>query len=225
MTALRAFALFTILLLPSVLASPAGAQTPANGGAEYGAQPAQGGSGGAQPGQPGTAPTPGSPTPVVEGVKAVLLADGTAAAPSAAPLQVQQAIWAANTIQSKPYRYGGGHRSFDDSGYDCSGTVSFALHGGGLLKSPLDSRAFASWGEAGPGQWITVYTNPSHAYAVIAGLRLDTSVGSYGGRTARSARKSRSLARRFPKSTERGPRWRPTGRSSRGFEARHLPGF
>ena len=149
------------------------------------------------------------------GALAQLLPDGTAAAPADAPPQVQQAIWAANTIQAKPYVYGGGHGDFDANGYDCSGTVSFALHGGGLLDSPLDSGSFMRWGEAGAGQWITVYTNPGHAYAVIAGLRLDTSTAGV----------VRAASARFAKALERGPRWRPTPRSSRGYKRRHPVGF
>ena len=151
---------------------------------------------------------------VVAGSEAQLLPDGTAAAPAAAPIQVQRAIWAANRIQHKPYIYGGGHGRFRSRGYDCSGTVSYALHGGHLLSSPLDSSSFMSWGRRGPGQWITIYTNPGHAYAVIAGLRLDTS--RYG------VVASRHVA---PSSLESGPRWRPTGRPSRGFRARHPFGF
>ena len=101
---------------------------------------------------------------------AQLSRDGlTAIPPAAAPQAVKDAIYAANRIVGKPYRYGGGHRRFNDTGYDCSGSVSFALRGGGLVKRPLHSRAFMSWGEAGKGQWITVYTNPGHAYVVIAG--------------------------------------------------------
>ena len=217
---MRAQRLVVSLLLFLSLAATAEAQTQPTGGAEYGtekkdAPPGQ--PGGAQPGQPGTAPAPGSPTPVVEGTKARLLPDGTAAAPAAAPLPVQQAIWAANAIQNKPYRYGGGHARFPkDSGYDCSGTISYALHGGGLLKTPLDSGSFMSWGERGRGAWITVYTNPGHAYVVIAGLRLDTSAAYV--RTARRARASR-------KALERGPRWRPSTRPSRGFTARHPAGL
>jgi len=112
---------------------------------------------------------------VVPGTRARLLANGQAAAPAGAPLEVQQAIWAANRIIGMPYVYGGGHQRFEDDGYDCSGAVSYALHGGGFLDTPLDSTGFMSWGEAGAGNWITVYANSGHAYAVIAGLRWDTS--------------------------------------------------
>lgn len=144
-------------------------------------------------------------TPIVPGDKAKLLSTGLAAAPADAPEAVQQAIWAANAIVGKPYRYGGGHRRVEDSGYDCSGTVSYALIGGDLLDDPLDSSSYMGWGERGKGDWITVYTNPGHAYAVIAGLRLDTSAAG-------------------DPSGGKGPRWRPSLRSSRGYRARHPEG-
>jgi hypothetical protein len=145
--------------------------------------------------------------PVVPGTEATLLDDGRAAAPAAAPDAVKQAIWAANEIIDRPYRYGGGHaRGFVDRGYDCSGTVSFALHGAELLRRPMDSSSFMDWGRSGKGQWITVYTNSGHAYAVIAGMRLDTSAAG------------------DPSGTK-GPRWRPTLRSTRGFRARHPAGL
>jgi hypothetical protein len=158
-------------------------------------------------------PQPAAPSgadaaqPTVPGVNAELLDGGLAAAPEGAPDAVKQAIWAANGIIGRPYRYGGGHaRGFVDRGYDCSGTVSVALHGGDLLHSPLDSGSFMRWGAAGAGQWITVYTNPGHAYAVIAGLRLDTSAAG-------------------DPSAAKGPRWRPVLRSSHGFKARHPVGL
>jgi hypothetical protein len=197
---LRAFALaFTSLLL--VLPATASAQSvQKTGGAAY------------------QEPTP-TPTPAadmtVPGSVAKLLPDGSAAAPADAPPQVQQAIWAANRLQDKPYVYGGGHAEIEDDGYDCSGTVSYALHHAGLLETPLDSGSFMRWGDRGKGQWITVYTNPGHAYAVIAGLRLDTSMASI----------SRAHKRQFKKATEKGPRWRPTSRSSRGYKKRHPVGF
>jgi cell wall-associated NlpC family hydrolase len=156
------------------------------------------------PGEVGAA-SPTAPAPVPGGV-ATILPDGRAAAPLNAPVQVQQAIAAANAIIGKPYRYGGGHRRFLDTGYDCSGTVSFALKGGGLLERPLDSRSFFRWGEAGEGQWITVWTKSSHAFVVIAGLRLDTSAAG-------------------DPSGAKGPRWRPALRSTRGFRARHPEGL
>ena len=200
MFSLRAFALvFTFLLL--VVPATASAQSAdKTGGAAY------------------QEPPPPPPAPVdmtVPGAVAQLLPDGSAAAPADAPPQVQQAVWAANRIQDKPYVYGGGHAEIEDNGYDCSGTVSYALHHAGLLETPLDSGSFMSWGESGKGQWITVYTNPGHAYAVIAGLRLDTSMATI----------SRAHKRQFKKATERGPRWRPTERSSRGYKKRHPVGF
>ena len=142
----------------------------------------------------------------VPGTRAKLLANGQAAAPAGAPLEVQQAIWAANRIIGMPYVYGGGHQRFDDDGYDCSGTVSYALHGASIIDTPMDSGTFMRWGAAGKGDWITVYTNPGHAYVVIAGLRLDTSAAGdpRGGK---------------------GPRWRPNLRSNRGFRARHADGL
>jgi hypothetical protein len=154
--------------------------------------------------------------PEVPGDKAMLLEDGTAAAPAEAPDQVKQAIWAANAMQELPYRYGGGHNlEFDVAdGADCSGTVSFALHAAGLLEAPLDSGSFMRWGKRGRGDWISVYTNPGHAYVVIAGLRLDTSVAGM------------SRSRRVASSAyERGPRWRPMRRSARGFVKRHPVSF
>ena len=145
--------------------------------------------------------------PVVPGFTAKILKDGRAAAPSMAPAEVQKAIWAANHIIGRPYVYGGGHNArFAGRGYDCSGTVSYALHGARLLRSPLDSGSFMRWGAPGKGSWITVYTNPGHAFAIIAGLRLDTSAAG-------------------DPSGAKGPRWRPVLRSTQGFVARHPARF
>jgi cell wall-associated NlpC family hydrolase len=144
--------------------------------------------------------------PQVAGSKAKLLKDGRAAAPVTAPDAVKNAIWAANKLIGKPYRYGGGHAKIEDSAYDCSGTVSYALIGAKQLKSPLDSSSFMSWGDSGAGDWITVYTNPGHAFVVIAGLRLDTSASG-------------------DPSGNKGPRWRPNLRTTKGFKARHPEGF
>jgi hypothetical protein len=158
--------------------------------------------------------------PEVPGDEAVLLDDGTAAAPANAPEQVKQAIWAANSLQQLPYRYGGGHNlKFDVSqGADCSGTVSFALKAAGLLDTPLDSGSLMKWGERGKGAWITVYTNPGHAYVEIAGLRLDTSVGT-GTYALRSKKGIAATA------FERGPRWRPWKRPGAAFKKRHPLSF
>ena len=136
--------------------------------------------------------------------KAKLLANGMLIPPKSAPARVKQVIAAANKIRSKPYIYGGGHARWWDRGYDCSGAVSFALHGGRFLESPLPSGPLAKWGAAGEGRWITVYTNPGHAYAVIAGYRWDTS-GDAGGET--------------------GPRWHADLRDNIGFVARHPAGY
>ena len=147
-----------------------------------------------------------APQPLVPGTQAQLLDSGLAAAPADAPPAVQQAIWKANLIIGKPYRYGGGHGKFEDAGYDCSGTVSYALNGGDMLQRPLDSSSFMRWGAPGKGQWVTVYTNPGHAFAVIAGLRLDTSAAG-------------------DPSGAKGPRWRPVLRRTRGFKSRHPVGL
>lgn len=119
------------------------------------------------------APAPAAPAP--NGSTATLNSDGSASAPANAPQAVKNAIAAANAIRDMPYVWGGGHGSFEDSGYDCSGAVSYALNGGGFLSSPLDSTGLGTWGEAGAGSWITIYANSGHVYAVIAGLRWDTS--------------------------------------------------
>jgi hypothetical protein len=139
--------------------------------------------------------------PTVPGLQAKIV-DGIAYAPELAPDAVKQAIWTGNQIVGMPYRYGGGHKDFQDTGYDCSGTVSFALHGGGLLNRPRDSSGFARFGVAGGGQWITIYTNPGHAYVTIAGIRLDTSAAD----DPRGAK---------------GPQWRMLRRSNRGYRTRH----
>jgi peptidoglycan hydrolase-like protein with peptidoglycan-binding domain len=125
------------------------------------------------------------------GAQATLNSDGTVTAPAGAPEQVQQVIDAANSIVDTPYIYGGGHGSFTDRGYDCSGAVSFALHGGGLVSSPEDSTQLETYGQDGPGQYITVYSDPSHAFVVIDGLAFDTA--HYGKTTP----------------TGSGPRWLP----------------
>jgi hypothetical protein len=140
------------------------------------------------------------------GTKAKLV-HGVAVAPADAPLAVKNIIAAANSISTKPYRYGGGHKSFIDSAYDCSGAVSYALKGGNLLTSPLDSSSFMKWGQRGPGKWVTVYTNPGHAFLVVAGLRFDTGYRNWSRAAARG---------QAPGS---GPRW-GLPRSAKGFKAR-----
>jgi peptidoglycan hydrolase-like protein with peptidoglycan-binding domain len=135
------------------------------------------------------------------GPQATLNGDGTATAPQGAPPAVAQIIQAGNQIASAPYEYGGGHNDgFTDSGYDCSGSVSYALHGAGLLKAPLDSGEFMSWGAPGPGQWVTIYANEGHVYMVVAGLRFDTSGADPS-------------------------RWQSDARSSSGYTVVHPPGL
>lgn len=112
---------------------------------------------------------------LVRGRKAKLRR-GRAIPPARAPRRIRKVIRAANKIRNKPYKYGGGHGRWHDSGYDCSGAVSFALRGGKLLRRPLDSRGLARWKKRGKGRWLTVYGAPSHAYMVVAGLRFDTSM-------------------------------------------------
>ena len=136
--------------------------------------------------------------------KAKLLANGMLIPPKSAPPRVKAVIAAANKIRSKPYVWGGGHARWWDRGYDCSGSVSFALHGGKFLESPLPSGPMEKWGLPGEGRWITVYANAGHAYAVIAGYRWDTS-GDEGGET--------------------GPRWHSELRDNVGFIPRHPAGY
>ena len=142
--------------------------------------------------------------PSVAGTRAILR-NGIAYAPSRAPANVKSAIWAVNTLRGKPYVWGGGHGSFNDYGYDCSGSVSYALHYAGLLAAPVPSSDFMRYGERGRGRWITIYARHGHTFAVIAGLRLDTTDLRYGG--------------------DVGPRWYADARNTRGFEARHPIGM
>jgi hypothetical protein len=135
--------------------------------------------------------------------KAKLLSDGELIPPASAPPKVKAVIAAADKIRTKPYIWGGGHAHWWDRGYDCSGSVSFALHGGEFLSSPLPSGPMESWGYAGTGRWITVYANAGHAYAVIAGFRWDTAGDASGT----------------------GPRWHPEMLSNVGFVARHPAGY
>jgi peptidoglycan hydrolase-like protein with peptidoglycan-binding domain len=150
---------------------------------------ADGGDGGGEPVQP--APE-----------KGYIDSNGLAVAPSSAPDEVRAIIDAGNRIATKPYKYGGGHGRWNDTGYDCSGSVSYVLHAAGLLSRALDSTGFMSYGERGRGSWITIRSNPSHAYMIVAGLRFDTSARS---RT--------------------GSRWSEQMRSARGFRGTHPDGF
>ena len=132
----------------------------------------------------------------------VLRPDGTVRAWKRVPVTVRRVIAAANRIAHTPYRYGGGHGSFSDTAYDCSGSVSYALHGAGLLSTALVSGQLASWGSRGRGKWITIYANDGHVFMVVGGLRYDTS-----GRTGYETR------------------WQPMDRSTSGFAVRHPTGL
>ncbi len=145
------------------------------------------------------------PKLLVPGLRARVI-DGMAAAPMQAPAAVQNMIWTANQIIGLPYIWGGGHASFVSPGYDCSGTVSFALHGADLLSTPMDSSEFMRWDSKGIGQWVTIFTNPGHAYMTIAGVRLDTSAAD-------------------DPSNQQGPRWRPLRPANAGFRVRHPTGL
>ncbi len=136
------------------------------------------------------------------GPKARVLPDGSAVAPDDAPEPVKRVIQAGNAIAKFPYKWGGGHGAWRDNGYDCSGSVSFALAGAGLLKAPMTSGGFMDWGAAGPGEWITIYANGGHIFMVVAGLRFDT---SGQGRA--------------------GTRWQEAPRSTDGFVVRSVPGL
>ena len=138
---------------------------------------------------------------VKTGARAKVLPNGEAVAPAGAPAVVKQVIAAGNAIALTPYKWGGGHGAWEDDGYDCSGSVSFALAGAGLLKAPMASGGFATYGDDGPGRWISLYTNPGHMFMVVAGLRFDTS-GANGG-----------------------TRWQAAARSTAGFTVRHPPGL
>ncbi|MEJ7797533.1 MAG: peptidoglycan-binding domain-containing protein [Solirubrobacteraceae bacterium] len=166
------------------------------------------GTGGALP-KNGPAPkivpvTPVAPPPlkVGPGMTATVGPDGLAVAPVLAPPVVRQVIAAGNKIAKMRYIYGGGHGKWEDAGYDCSGSVSYALHGAGLLETSMASGGFMSWADTGPGRWITTYANGGHMYMVVAGLRFDTS-----GRASA------------------GTRWQAEMRPTRGYEVRHPPGL
>src|SRR5204863_2483387 len=142
-----------------------------------------------------------TPPPVL-GATATINPDGTATPPAGAPQVIVDLFTAANRIATLPYRYGGGHKSFDDTAYDCSGSVSYALHGAALLDYTMDSTMLESYGDAGPGQWITIYANADHTFMTVAGVRFYTS--------------GQTLA---------GTRWQPAERSTTGFVVRHPTGL
>jgi len=146
------------------------------------------------------APSAGAAVP-----QATLLPSGRAVAPPSAPAAVKAMIEAANRIRHRPYVWGGGHRDWSSRGYDCSGSVSYVMHAAGLLESPLDSTGFMRWGGGGAGSWVRVYANRGHVFAVIAGLRWDTSMTEDGDRS--------------------GPGWSEYMRSGGGFRLRHPLGL
>ena len=135
--------------------------------------------------------------------RTAMLRDGVAYAPKRAPAAVIRAIAAGNRLQGKPYKWGGGHARPDDSGYDCSGTVSYVLREAGLLKGSMPSRGYFAYGKKGEGKWITVYIRNGHVFMTVAGLRLDT--GGPGG--------------------ESGPLWKPQTRQGKGHVMRHPAGY
>jgi cell wall-associated NlpC family hydrolase len=152
---------------------------------------------------PGSEPetdTMSDPTATTE--QATIGPDGLAIAPESAPEEVKAIIAAGNEIHDKPYKYGGGHGRWKDTGYDCSGSMSYAFHGAGLLDEALDSTGFMSWGDPGKGTWVTTYANAGHSYMIVAGLRFDTS-----GRA------------------EEGSRWHTEKRSAKGYTVRHPTGL
>lgn len=156
-------------------------------------------------------PTPGSTECALnpEGVRTCLpvtpgtLVEGVVAPPANAPAAVKAAIAAANQIHTRPYIWGGGHARWWSPGYDCSGAVSYALHGAGLITTSMDSGEMMNWGVAGKGRWITIYANAGHAFAVIDGVRWDTAGDAKGT----------------------GPRWHPEMVSTAGYVARHPAGY
>src|SRR4051812_42110571 len=137
--------------------------------------------------------------------QATLLPGGRAVAPPSAPPAVKAMIEAANRISHRPYVWGGGHRDWGSRGYDCSGSVSYVMHAAGLLESPLDSTGFMRWGSGGAGSWVRIYANHEHVFAVIAGLRWDTSFSEDGDRS--------------------GPGWSEEMRTTGGFRLRHPLGL
>jgi cell wall-associated NlpC family hydrolase len=182
--------------------SNSAAQTPADDQPDNGWIPGDNPLGGGGAADPAIPDAPSGPKPVVPGELAAVGRNGIAYAPKRAPYRVKLVIWAANQLRKKPYKWGGGHGNWRDSGYDCSGSVSYVLHAAGLLGTPQDSRGFTRYGEKGLGRWISIYANDGHVFMVVAGVRFDTS--GMG---------------------EHGPRWRPYPRSAAGFKVRHPGGL
>lgn len=135
--------------------------------------------------------------------RTALLQNGIAYAPRSAPIAVKRALAAGNRLQRMPYKWGGGHAKLTDSGYDCSGSVSYVLREAGLLRGALASKEYFNFGKKGEGKWISIYIRRGHVFMTVAGLRLDT--GGSGGRS--------------------GPRWKPQTREGRGHVVRHPSGL
>jgi len=135
-------------------------------------------------------------------IKKARLVNGKAIAPASAPARVRKVIAAANRIRTKKYIYGGGHSLSTkiQKGYDCSGSVSYALRAGKFISSPMPSGSFTNWKKRGKGRWITTYANGGHMYMVVAGLRFDTSAmrGNGNNRWTRDMRSSRGFSVRHP---------------------------
>jgi hypothetical protein len=205
-------ALFACLCASAFLAPAAAFGATGSGGlAPSSGSPSSGDSDSDAPASDSDAPAAEEPSSTGRVAKARIVR-GKAVAPASAPAQVKSVIAAANAISAMPYRYGGGHSpTFQDTGYDCSGAVSYALRGGGLLNSPLASGPFMSWGAPGTGKWITTYAHSGHMYMMVAGLRFDT-----GFRDSKAA--ARGIA------PGRGPRW-GYARSTAGFTPRHPAGL
>lgn len=202
----RSAVAFVLATLIVVLPTRAQAASSPTGGTTYTSQSSPHGGTAAQaqtsPGASVPTATGTSPASTTAPATATVGPDGLAVAPAGAPAQVTALIAAGNEIATTPYKYGGGHKDFVDTAYDCSGSVSYALHGAQLLDATLDSSGLMKWGRAGVGQWITVYANKTHTYLIVAGLRFDTS-----GRKAA------------------GTRWQAAPRSARGFRVRHPAGL
>jgi cell wall-associated NlpC family hydrolase len=160
---------------------------PSSGGAEFGSRPP-------------TGPAPAGLT-IVPGSRAKLLQSGLAAAPADAPDEVKKVIASANEIARLPYKWGGGHGAWTDTGYDCSGSTTYAFRTT-FRRGRFPTFGYSRWGLPGPGRWITTYANSGHVFLVVAGLRFDTS----GLRIA-------------------GSRWTNQMRDTSSFVARHPPGF
>jgi hypothetical protein len=192
---MRGKALLAAALTTSVLAAPPLARAADNG--TGGTSPDS-----TPPASSTTASKPGQPT--VPGSRAKLIR-GIAYAPANAPARVKKIIWDTNKIVGRPYLLGGGHQRWNDRGYDCSGLVSYAMHAGRLLRTSMSAPGFFGWGATGKGRWITVWVRSGHVFAVVAGLRLDTTP--------------------WPSQGVEGSGWRPSMRDVGAYVPRHPVGL